>query len=60
MFNLEPLHSIFLGDPVLDANTGLASPAATYSVTGMHKDHIEVHPINTGRGITPGKTRMTS
>ena len=47
ILDLEPLHGIFLGHPVLDSNTGLAPATASNTVSSTLKNNIEVHAINT-------------
>jgi hypothetical protein len=53
VLDLEPLHGVLLGDPVLDTNTGLAPAAAADAVPSTLKDDIEVHAVNTGRWVIP-------
>jgi len=53
VLDLEPLHGVLLGDPVLDTNTGLAPAAAGNTVPGTLKDDVEVHAIDTGRWVIP-------
>jgi len=55
VFNLEPLHGVLLGDPVLDPNTGLAPPTTANSITRSFQHNIEVHTINTSRRVIPRK-----
>lgn len=54
IFDLEPLHSIFLCHSVLDTNTSLAPSTTTNTVARPLQDDVEVHTINTSRRIIPG------
>uniref|UniRef100_A0A2P2KAN8 Uncharacterized protein n=1 Tax=Rhizophora mucronata TaxID=61149 RepID=A0A2P2KAN8_RHIMU len=51
IFDLEPLHSILLGDPVLDSNTTLAPATTTHPITWAFQNNVEVHPIDSSRWI---------
>lgn len=47
IFDLEPLHSIFLCHSVLDTNSGLAPTTATHTISRALQNNIEVHTVNT-------------
>lgn len=58
VLDLEPLHGILLGDPVLDPNTRLAPAATGDTVPGTLKDDIEVHAVDTSRWVIPYKMQQ--
>lgn len=47
ILDLEPLHGILLGHPLMDPDTSLAPAATGHTVASTLKYDIEVHPINT-------------
>uniref|UniRef100_J3LB73 Uncharacterized protein n=1 Tax=Oryza brachyantha TaxID=4533 RepID=J3LB73_ORYBR len=47
ILDLEPLHGILLGHPVLNPNAGLAPTTTGNTVTSTLKHNIEVHSIDT-------------
>ena len=53
VLDLEPLHGVLLGDPVLDTNTGLAPAPAGDTVPSTLKNNVEVHAVDTGRWVIP-------
>ena len=53
VLDLEPLHGVLLGDPVLNTDTGLAPAAARHAVPSTLKDNIEVHAVDTSRWVIP-------
>jgi hypothetical protein len=55
VLDLEPLHGIFLGNPVLDAHPGLASASTSNTIPSSLKNDIEVHAVNTSWWVIPGK-----
>lgn len=58
VLDLEPLHGVFLSDPVLDPNTGLAPAATGDTVPSTLKDDVEVHAVDTSRWIIPYKVQQ--
>jgi hypothetical protein len=58
VLDLEPLHGVLLGDPVLDPNTGLAPAATGDTVPSTLKDDVEVHAVDTSRWIIPYKVQQ--
>ncbi|GIL81996.1 hypothetical protein Vretifemale_10923, partial [Volvox reticuliferus] len=48
---LEPLDGVLLGHLVLDAHPRLALPAAGHTVPSPFQAHVEIHAVNTSRGV---------
>ena len=44
---LEPLHGLFLGNPVRKSHVSLGSFSLCHVESRTTKDHIEIHAINT-------------
>jgi hypothetical protein len=59
VLHLEPLHGVFFGHPVLDANTGLAPAPTCNTITSSFQNDVKVHAINTSRRVIPGKKQMS-
>lgn len=59
VFDLEPLHGVLLGDPLVDPNAGLASAAAGNTVASTLKNNVEVHTIDTSRWVIPDKAKKS-
>ena len=55
ILDLEPLHGVLLGDPLVDTDTGLAPAAAGDAVPSTLEHHKEVHTVDAGRWIIPDK-----
>jgi hypothetical protein len=58
VLDLEPLHGILLGDPVLDTNTGLAPTAPRNTVPSTLKNDVEVHTVNTSGWVIPERQQI--
>jgi hypothetical protein len=59
VLHLEPLHGVFFGHPVLDANARLAPAPASNTVTSPLQNDVKVHTINTSRWVIPGKKKTS-
>lgn len=59
VFNLEPLHGIFLGNAVLNTDARLSSASPSNSVPWALKHDVEVHAVDTSGRVVPirGKTK---
>ena len=55
ILDLEPLHGVLLGDPLVDANAGLAPAAAGNTVSSTLQNDVEVHTIDTSGWVVPDK-----
>lgn len=61
VLDLEPLHGVLLGDPLVDTDAGLAPAAAGDAVPSALEDHEEVHTVDSSRWVVPDKeTRLVT